>query len=176
MTERDRLDLRGLLPPNVMSSEQQIERFSKFLRYIYNFLFSVEPLRKTIYFIYVIVTLKIFVFYHFYFGILETTLCASVPVSWYVVSTSFTCPKRVYRHDNNEKSSLPPALSTLILVNLMLLPVKYFINLKWLLAKFLCHRTRLSLSSLVHIQYSSSEFLPLKLEQHSFRCLLISSL
>lgn len=31
MTERDRLDLRGLLPPNVMSSDQQIERFSKFL-------------------------------------------------------------------------------------------------------------------------------------------------
>lgn len=30
MTERDRLDLRGLLPPNVMSTEQQIERFSKF--------------------------------------------------------------------------------------------------------------------------------------------------
>ncbi|KAI5647566.1 hypothetical protein M9H77_33571 [Catharanthus roseus] len=27
MTERDRLDLRGLLPPNVMSSKQQIERF-----------------------------------------------------------------------------------------------------------------------------------------------------
>lgn len=27
MTERDRLDLRGLLPPNVMSNEQQIERF-----------------------------------------------------------------------------------------------------------------------------------------------------
>ncbi|XP_052191895.1 NAD-dependent malic enzyme 62 kDa isoform, mitochondrial [Diospyros lotus] len=27
MTERDRLDLRGLLPPNVMSSVQQIERF-----------------------------------------------------------------------------------------------------------------------------------------------------
>ncbi|KAF5193900.1 Malic enzyme [Thalictrum thalictroides] len=27
MTERDRLDLRGLLPPNVMSSPQQIERF-----------------------------------------------------------------------------------------------------------------------------------------------------
>ncbi|KAG5538788.1 hypothetical protein RHGRI_019364 [Rhododendron griersonianum] len=27
MTERDRLDLRGLLPPNVMSSDQQIERF-----------------------------------------------------------------------------------------------------------------------------------------------------
>ncbi|ERN01033.1 NAD-dependent malic enzyme 62 kDa isoform, mitochondrial [Amborella trichopoda] len=27
MTERDRLDLRGLLPPNVMSSQQQIERF-----------------------------------------------------------------------------------------------------------------------------------------------------
>ncbi|CAL2240710.1 unnamed protein product [Prunus armeniaca] len=26
-TERDRLDLRGLLPPNVMSTEQQIERF-----------------------------------------------------------------------------------------------------------------------------------------------------
>eukprot|EP00262_Sarcandra_glabra_P004188 TRINITY_DN1516_c0_g2_i2.p1 TRINITY_DN1516_c0_g2~~TRINITY_DN1516_c0_g2_i2.p1 ORF type:complete len:626 (+),score=110.52 TRINITY_DN1516_c0_g2_i2:156-2033(+) len=27
MTERDRLDLRGLLPPNVMSDRQQIERF-----------------------------------------------------------------------------------------------------------------------------------------------------
>ncbi|PIA50388.1 hypothetical protein AQUCO_01300850v1 [Aquilegia coerulea] len=27
MTERDRLDLRGLLPPTVMSSQQQIERF-----------------------------------------------------------------------------------------------------------------------------------------------------
>ncbi|KAF9617417.1 hypothetical protein IFM89_036338 [Coptis chinensis] len=27
MTERDRLDLRGLLPPGVMSSQQQIERF-----------------------------------------------------------------------------------------------------------------------------------------------------
>ncbi|KAK2650896.1 hypothetical protein Ddye_018385 [Dipteronia dyeriana] len=27
MTERDRLDLRGLLPPNVVSSDQQIERF-----------------------------------------------------------------------------------------------------------------------------------------------------
>ncbi|KAL9245220.1 hypothetical protein vseg_018896 [Gypsophila vaccaria] len=27
MTERDRLDLRGLLPPNVMTSDQQIERF-----------------------------------------------------------------------------------------------------------------------------------------------------
>uniref|UniRef100_A0A1D1Z7Z2 Malic enzyme n=1 Tax=Anthurium amnicola TaxID=1678845 RepID=A0A1D1Z7Z2_9ARAE len=27
MTERDRLDLRGLLPPNVMTSEQQIKRF-----------------------------------------------------------------------------------------------------------------------------------------------------
>lgn len=27
MTERDRLDLRGLLPPNVMSTDQQIERF-----------------------------------------------------------------------------------------------------------------------------------------------------
>lgn len=27
MTERDRLNLRGLLPPNVMSSEQQIQRF-----------------------------------------------------------------------------------------------------------------------------------------------------
>ncbi|KAM7471990.1 hypothetical protein LguiA_010173 [Lonicera macranthoides] len=27
MTERNRLDLRGLLPPNVMSSEQQIDRF-----------------------------------------------------------------------------------------------------------------------------------------------------
>ena len=31
MTERDRLDLRGLLPPNVMTSPQQIERFSKFV-------------------------------------------------------------------------------------------------------------------------------------------------
>ena len=30
MTERDRLDLRGLLPPNVMTTEQQIERFSQF--------------------------------------------------------------------------------------------------------------------------------------------------
>jgi len=30
MTERNRLDLRGLLPPNVMDSEQQIFRFSKF--------------------------------------------------------------------------------------------------------------------------------------------------
>ncbi|KAI9179995.1 hypothetical protein LWI28_000017 [Acer negundo] len=28
MTERDRLDLRGLLPPNVLSSDQQIERFN----------------------------------------------------------------------------------------------------------------------------------------------------
>ncbi|KAL6175378.1 hypothetical protein ACLB2K_052019 [Fragaria x ananassa] len=28
ITERDRLDLRGLLPPNVMTSDQQIERFS----------------------------------------------------------------------------------------------------------------------------------------------------
>ncbi|RVW15588.1 NAD-dependent malic enzyme 65 kDa isoform, mitochondrial [Vitis vinifera] len=27
MTERDRLDLRGLLPPTVMSPEMQIERF-----------------------------------------------------------------------------------------------------------------------------------------------------
>ncbi|GMN62007.1 hypothetical protein TIFTF001_031108 [Ficus carica] len=27
MTERDRLDLRGLLPPNVMSTDQQIDRF-----------------------------------------------------------------------------------------------------------------------------------------------------
>ncbi|KAL6498731.1 hypothetical protein OROGR_028278 [Orobanche gracilis] len=27
ITERDRLDIRGLLPPNVMTSEQQIERF-----------------------------------------------------------------------------------------------------------------------------------------------------
>ncbi|XP_048495905.1 NAD-dependent malic enzyme 65 kDa isoform, mitochondrial isoform X2 [Beta vulgaris subsp. vulgaris] len=32
MTERDRLDLRGLLPPNVMSTEQQIERFMADLR------------------------------------------------------------------------------------------------------------------------------------------------
>lgn len=30
MTERDRLDLRGLLPPTVMSPEMQIERFSEF--------------------------------------------------------------------------------------------------------------------------------------------------
>lgn len=30
MTERDRLDLRGLLPPNVVSPEVQIERFSMF--------------------------------------------------------------------------------------------------------------------------------------------------
>ena len=29
MTERDRLDLRGLLPPNVMTWKQQIDRFSK---------------------------------------------------------------------------------------------------------------------------------------------------
>lgn len=28
MTERDRLELRGLLPPNIMTDEQQIERFS----------------------------------------------------------------------------------------------------------------------------------------------------
>ncbi|GMP62223.1 hypothetical protein CsSME_00024401 [Camellia sinensis var. sinensis] len=32
MTERDRLDLRGLLPPNVMSLEQQIERFMEDLK------------------------------------------------------------------------------------------------------------------------------------------------
>ncbi|KAK9911225.1 hypothetical protein M0R45_035146 [Rubus argutus] len=32
ITERDRLDLRGLLPPNVMSSEQQIERFMSDLK------------------------------------------------------------------------------------------------------------------------------------------------
>ncbi|CAO2835210.1 unnamed protein product [Amaranthus hypochondriacus] len=32
MTERDRLDLRGLLPPNVMTTEQQIERFTADLR------------------------------------------------------------------------------------------------------------------------------------------------
>ncbi|XP_020679508.1 NAD-dependent malic enzyme 1, mitochondrial-like [Dendrobium catenatum] len=30
ITERDRLDLRGLLPPNVMTPQQQIDRFSKF--------------------------------------------------------------------------------------------------------------------------------------------------
>lgn len=29
MTERDRLDLRGLLPPNVFTTQQQIDRFSK---------------------------------------------------------------------------------------------------------------------------------------------------
>lgn len=34
MTERDRLELRGLLPPNVMSNEQQIERFSKRLNFL----------------------------------------------------------------------------------------------------------------------------------------------
>ena len=28
MTERDRLGVRGLLPPNVVSSQQQIDRFS----------------------------------------------------------------------------------------------------------------------------------------------------
>jgi len=28
MTERDRLGIRGLLPPNVVSSQQQIDRFS----------------------------------------------------------------------------------------------------------------------------------------------------
>jgi malate dehydrogenase (decarboxylating) len=28
MTERDRLGLRGLLPPNVVSEQQQIDRFS----------------------------------------------------------------------------------------------------------------------------------------------------
>ncbi|KAL8141437.1 LOW QUALITY PROTEIN: hypothetical protein V2J09_007458 [Rumex salicifolius] len=32
MTERDRLDLRGLLPPNVMTSEQQIARFMSDLK------------------------------------------------------------------------------------------------------------------------------------------------
>ncbi|KAF9668661.1 hypothetical protein SADUNF_Sadunf14G0026900 [Salix dunnii] len=32
MTERDRLDLRGLLPPNVMTSEQQIQRFTADLK------------------------------------------------------------------------------------------------------------------------------------------------
>eukprot|EP00252_Welwitschia_mirabilis_P010939 TRINITY_DN24647_c0_g1_i1.p1 TRINITY_DN24647_c0_g1~~TRINITY_DN24647_c0_g1_i1.p1 ORF type:complete len:615 (+),score=127.24 TRINITY_DN24647_c0_g1_i1:95-1939(+) len=32
MTERDRLDLRGLLPPNVMSFQQQIDRFMADLR------------------------------------------------------------------------------------------------------------------------------------------------
>ncbi|XP_057532446.1 NAD-dependent malic enzyme 65 kDa isoform, mitochondrial-like [Amaranthus tricolor] len=32
MTERERLDLRGLLPPNVMTTEQQIERFMADLR------------------------------------------------------------------------------------------------------------------------------------------------
>lgn len=31
MTERDRLDLRGLLPPTVMSPDLQIERFSMLL-------------------------------------------------------------------------------------------------------------------------------------------------
>ncbi|KAK6940978.1 Malic enzyme, NAD-binding [Dillenia turbinata] len=41
MTERDRLDLRGLLPPTVMSSEQQIERFSGLPLSLTPFLFSV---------------------------------------------------------------------------------------------------------------------------------------
>lgn len=36
MTERDRLDLRGLLPPNVVSSQQQIDRFSE-LYFIHRF-------------------------------------------------------------------------------------------------------------------------------------------
>lgn len=35
MTERDRLDLRGLLPPNVMSTEQQIERFSESFNFFF---------------------------------------------------------------------------------------------------------------------------------------------
>lgn len=36
MTERDRLDLRGLLPPNVMSTDQQIERFSEFFSILFS--------------------------------------------------------------------------------------------------------------------------------------------
>ena len=35
MTERDRLDLRGLLPPNVMTPEQQIERYSKYTYFLF---------------------------------------------------------------------------------------------------------------------------------------------
>ncbi|KAL7162322.1 hypothetical protein ACSBR2_042744 [Camellia fascicularis] len=36
MTERDRLDLRGLLPPNIMSLEQQIERFMEDLKRLHD--------------------------------------------------------------------------------------------------------------------------------------------
>jgi len=36
MTERDRLDLRGLLPPNVVSPDVQIERFSMFFYFLWS--------------------------------------------------------------------------------------------------------------------------------------------
>lgn len=35
MTERDRLDLRGLLPPSVMTPQQQIDRFSEYFEFYY---------------------------------------------------------------------------------------------------------------------------------------------